>query len=165
LSDFKEQAEALRVGLLAGYVLPDEIVSWADGLIAAGDVPEPELIEVSLSGRKSVDELARALKAIKGDVYRPRLARVILGQMAAAVRRDAATGRAVARQLEQMYFEDLVPSPEARDQMGRLDDAFALAESGSWGTLAEVQTELVEFLSEWTKGSAEPGRAADWPRE
>ena len=161
LSDVKEQAEALRVGLLAGYVTPTEVVAWADGLIAADGLPEPELIEVSLGGGKPVDELARALNEIRGEVRRPLLARAILGQMAAAVRRDAATGRAAARQLYQMWLDDLVPSPEARTQMIRLDDAFNLAESGTWGTLDKVQAELVEFLAEWTACSAEPGATSD----
>jgi hypothetical protein len=155
LCDVKEQAESLRVGLLAGYVSPTEVVAWADGLIAAGGVPEPELIEVSLGGGKPVDELARALSAMRGQARRPRLAGVILRQMAAAVRRDATTARAVAHQLYQMWLDDLVPSAEARAQMGRLDDAFALAESGTWGTLDEVQAELVAFLSEWTENSVD----------
>src|SRR5687767_4871764 len=105
MSAVKEQAEALRLGLLAGYVTPDEVVAWADGLIAAGGVPEPELIAVSLGGGKPVAELARALDAFRGEVSRPRLVRVILGQMARAVRREAAAGPAVARQLFQMRLE------------------------------------------------------------
>lgn len=161
MPDVKQQAEALRAGLLAGYVGPDDVIAWADGLLVSGDVPEPELIEVSLAVGKPIDELARALSAVRGKVCRPRLARVILGQMAAAVRRDPATGRGVARQLFQMWLDDLVPSPAARAQMGRLDDAFDLAESGAWGALEEVQAELVEFLSEWAEGSTERGAAPD----
>ena len=68
VSDFKQQAEALRVGLLAGYVRPLEAVEWADGIIAAGNVPGSDLIAVSLGGSKPADELARALGAIPGEV-------------------------------------------------------------------------------------------------
>jgi hypothetical protein len=49
--------------------------------------------------------------------------------------------------------------------MGRLDDAFALAESGSWGTLDEVQAELVKFLSEWIEDTAESDDVTARPRE
>ena len=151
LSEFKQNAEALRVGLLAGYISPAEVVAWADGVIAAGDVPGPELIEVSLGGGLPVDELARTLNAIRGEVSPIQLARTILCQMAAAFRRDPTTGRAIARLLYQMYLDDLVPSSEARVQMSRLDDAFNLAESGASGTIQEVQTELAEFLSQWAE--------------
>jgi hypothetical protein len=33
--------------------------------------------------------------------------------------------------------------------MARLDDAFSLAESGSWGTLSDVEAELADFLAAW----------------
>jgi hypothetical protein len=151
LSDFKQQAEALRVGLLAGYVAPAEVVAWADSAIAAGDVPGPELIDVSLGGGLPVDKLARALSAMPGEVSPAPLSQTILHQMAAALRRDPATARGIAQSLYQMWLDDLVPSPEARAQMSRLDDAFALAESGTWGTLPEVHAELAEFLSEWAE--------------
>jgi hypothetical protein len=151
LSNLKVQAEALRVGLLAGYVQPAEVVAWADRLILAGAVPGPELIAVSLGGSLPADELAKVLHALQGEACPTRLARSILSQMAAAVRRDPATGREIARWLYQMELDHLVPSPEARIQMNRLDDAFALAESGTWGTLQEAQAELAEFLSEWAE--------------
>ncbi len=68
MSDVKERAIAFRVGLNAGYVMPDEVIAWADDLIGAGDVPEPELIEVSLVVGKPAGELAQALSAARGEV-------------------------------------------------------------------------------------------------
>ena len=150
MSDFKLQAEALRIGLLAGYVGPAEAVAWADSVIAAGDVPGPEIIEVSLGGGLPSDELARALGAIPGEVSRTPLSHEILRQMAAALRRDPAKGPAIARSLYRMWLDDLVPSPEAKAQMIRLDDAFDLAESGTWA-LGEAHAQLAEFLSEWAE--------------
>lgn len=149
LSYLKEQAVALQVGLLGGYVQPTEVVTWADQVIAAGDVPGPDLIEISLGAGLPVEELAQALKAIPGEVGPTRLAQTILRHMAAALRRDPTTSRSIARCLYQMWLDDLTPSPEAKDQMSRLDDAFDLAESGTWGTLTEVRAELAEFLSVW----------------
>jgi hypothetical protein len=151
LCDFKQQAEALRVGLLAGYVSPLEVVEWADGIIATGDVPGPELIEVSLGGSMSVAALAAALGTIPGEVSPAPLAQAILRQMAVAFRRDPTTGPGIARCLFQMSLGGLIPSPEAEAQMSRLDDAFHLAESGTWGTLPAVQAELAEFLAEWAQ--------------
>ena len=149
--NLKEQAEALQIGLLAGYVQPAEVVAWADQTIEAGDVPGPELIQVSLGRGLSIDGLARALGAIPGEVCRTRLAQTVLRNMSAALQRDSTTGRGIARWLYKMWLDDLVPSPEARAQMSRLDDAFDLAESGAWGTVPEVQAEIAEFLSAWAK--------------
>ena len=154
MADIKHQAEAFRVGLLAGYVEPAEVITWADQVIAAGDVPRPGIIEVSLAGSKPVAELAHALGEIEGATNSSRLAWLIFRQMAAAVRHNPAVAPQVARTLHQMYLGNLVPSAEARVQMSRLDDAFELAASGAWGTPNEAQAELVAFLSEWSEEPA-----------
>jgi hypothetical protein len=151
LSDLKQQAEALRIGLLARYVEPDEVVAWADGAIAAGDVPGPELIEVSLGGVLPVDELARALKAIPGEISKPAVARTVLSQMAAALRRDSMTCRGIVQALYQMSLDELAPSPDARAEMLQLDDELDLAESGTYGSLQDVHVKLTRFLSEWAE--------------
>jgi hypothetical protein len=149
LRDVKEQAEALRVGLLAGYVGPNEVVTWADNLIVATDVPEPEIIAVSLVGSCSANDVARALAAIPGVGCREKVAELVLRQMAKAIQRDPKAARSIARMLFQMYQDGIIPSEQAGLQMSRLDDAFDLAESGTWGTPEEVLAELVEFLAAW----------------
>lgn len=149
MSTVKEQAEALRLGLLGGYVSSDEVTAWADQVIAAGDTPGPEIIEVSLGGSKPIHDIDAALAGIPGFAPRDAVAVLTLRQMAAAVRQNPSVGRAVAHSLFQMYLEGIVPSEQAKGQMGRLDDAFYLAESGIHGTTAEVQAELAEFLSTW----------------
>jgi len=62
LSIVKEQAEALRIGLLGGYVSPDEVTAWADEVIGTGGIPGPEIIEVSLGGSRPLIDLSQALE-------------------------------------------------------------------------------------------------------
>ena len=154
MGDIKERAEVLRVFALAGFVSADEIVAWADEVIMASDSPGREIIEVSLGGSKSTAELVQALAAIPGASWKNSIARAILRQMAAVVYRDYETARRIASMLYQMEIDGIVPNEHARAQMSRLDDAFALAESGAWARPEDVLNELVEFLSEWAEKPA-----------
>jgi hypothetical protein len=154
LGDIKERAEVLRILALAGFVKADAIVAWADGVIIASDSPGREIIEVSLGGSKSTAELVQVLAAIPGVSCKNRIASAILHQMAAVVYRDYETARRIASMLSQMEIDGIVPNEHARAQMRRLDDAFALAESGAWGRREEVLDELVEFISAWGENPA-----------
>jgi hypothetical protein len=149
MQHIKEEAEALRIGILAGYVTPGDAIAWADEVIAASGVPGPEIIEVSLGYNKSPNELVLALAGIPGVRTPHAIARVTLRQMAEVVRKgDLETARKVARALYQMELDGLVSSENARAQMSRFDDAFELAETGTWGRPQDVLTELIVFLSE-----------------
>jgi hypothetical protein len=148
LSDVKEEAQALRIGYVAGYVGPKEIIAWADDIIAKSAVAEAEIIRVSVGGGQPVAELAAALDGIPGKARPERVADLVLRQMAGAIRRDERIGPVLARTLYQMYVDGLV-SGEAKREMAYFDDAFDLAEHGAYGTVEQIQAEFVAFLSKW----------------
>lgn len=150
----KNQAEALRICLNAGFVTPEEVVAWADNVIQLGEVPSLELIELSLGLGRPLDSTLDTLAAMPGVACKAEVARAVLCKMAQVFERNPATGPGIARVLYQMYLDGTVTSVEAAAQMSRLDDAFDLAEAGHWGTTDEVTAELGEFLSEWTSNRA-----------
>jgi hypothetical protein len=47
-------------------VTPEEVIAWADGLVAEMASPPMEIIEVSLAARQPPDELARLLERVPG---------------------------------------------------------------------------------------------------
>lgn len=148
MSDLKEQAQALRIGYVAGYVAPTEIIAWADDIIARSAVAVPEIIRVSLSGDQPAAELAAALDGIPGEVRPERVVDLVLCEMARAIRRDPGLGRILARTLYEMYLDGLV-SDESKGEMGYFDDAFDLAANGAYGTVEQVQAKMIAFLSKW----------------
>ncbi len=151
MQEIKDSAEALRFLLVVGLAEVSEAIAWADAQIALSDIPSPELIDVSLSGSKPVAELVRSLSAIPGTPHPEKVASEVLHRLSAFVERNPSNARRAARILYDMYCEGLVPSPDVKEQMLRLDDAFSLAESGTWGTLEEARAELNEFLAEWAQ--------------
>jgi hypothetical protein len=148
LSDLKEQAQALRIGYVAGYIAPKKVIAWADDIIECSITAEPEIIRVSISENQPAAELAAALDAIPGEVRPAAVANLVLHQMAEAMRRDPSIGQVLARTLYEMYLNGLV-SHEAEREMGYFDDAFDLAQSGAYGSIDKVQSELMAFLSKW----------------
>ena len=151
MPELKDESEALRLGLLAGYVQPAEVIAWADASIAAGDIPGPQLIEVSLAGSHSAKELAHMLAAIPGTARRDEVAQNMIRRIAEVVARDPSSSRGAARTLYEMYLAGYIPASSAEAEMIRLEDCFALAESGTWGSLDEACCELQEFLATWSR--------------
>ena len=138
-------AEAYRLALVDGVVGPETIDTWLDSLIAAADVPSPELIDASLAACCSVASLVTALEplalgydtefAIKGYF---RLAAIWL-------ERDTTPVRTVTRSLEQLALAGQAPDGCAHEML-RLDDAMSLARGGVRGSEGAVREELMTFL-------------------
>ena len=154
VSDLKLQAELLRIGILGGYVSPEEAVAWADALIETSVSARADLIEVSLSGGKRGEDVAHALAQVVGEVGEEELRHAFLRHMADVVFSQPAKGRNVARTLYRLALEGGAPTWEAESAMLTFDDAYDLAESGIFSTPEGVAEELREFLAEWRPGQA-----------
>ena len=150
----KEQAEALRVGLLGGYVSPDEVTAWADEVIGAGGIPGPEIIEVSLGGSKPLIDLSQALAAVPGEASNDAVFDLVVRRMAVVVRQNSNTVPAVIQALYRMYREGKMPSERVEFKVIWLEDVYSLARDGIQGTQETVRDELLEFFSDWEQGTA-----------
>jgi hypothetical protein len=139
-------AEYYRVGLEAGLIQPDDVRSWADGVIAELDQPPAEIIEVSWS--KGVPELLENLNTIPGERDRSLAGRWLLGllrdtlpqsdeQLSWAVRRAMQIAQSTGLGNDTYYQFDLV------------DDELFLARNGQYGTVAECRRELESALAEY----------------
>lgn len=62
----KVEAEALRIGMLAGIFTRADAVAWADALVGELDKPSSELIDLSCSDGTDGSSFAALLSAIPG---------------------------------------------------------------------------------------------------
>jgi hypothetical protein len=152
MDEIKNDAESLRLSLQAGLIQPSEVIAWADAQIAASDIPQSALIDVSLAGSKSPAEIERALSNIEGWFDDATIALATFRKMAMAIERKPVLARNAAKLLCKMAKKGIVPSREAESAMFGLDEDFYLAESGTYRTVDDVRRDLVAFLKKWAGG-------------
>src|SRR5262249_36851747 len=92
----KELAEFHRRALALGLLTPEEVVSWADGVIAGAPEPDRAIIDVSLTGhdaRRLLEELVRVPGAARGLV----VAGLLLARLGTVLAQDPSRWKRVRR--------------------------------------------------------------------
>lgn len=109
-----EEVEYLRLALIMGLIGPDEVVAWADRVIDVLDAPPIQVIEASLAGSRSIDDIVDLLTTIPGDGNSAVAAHRVLGLF---VQRFRASGIAMDEVIKMLsaYCEfALIPEDERR---------------------------------------------------
>jgi hypothetical protein len=160
-----EKAEYLRLVLAMGLITPDEVVAWADRLIAALDDPPIQVIDVSLAGSRPAVEIMDLLAAVPG---RGDLAAAAHQALGLFLRRFRAGGISLEQAAEMLWaYSNWASIPEGeRLWASNFTDAVYCLRHGYAGTDASVRAEVEEFLAQHSVGApeAEPGAVADRPR-
>jgi len=85
----KPEADALRIGMLAGVFTRADAVAWADLLIGELDKPCGELIDLSTSEGMDGSSFAAALTAIPGEADLELTKRILLARLGAKLAKGA----------------------------------------------------------------------------
>lgn len=150
----KTQAEILFHCLYGGFVTKDEVIAWADRQLERTPRPDIELIEVAMSGKRHIIDVANLLKEIQGDVDSELVYQGVFDAMLHKLNENPALERHIIRILFEMAQENEAPNEAAKAEMYHLDYAFSLAIEG-FGSLADVSRDLHGFLRRYaTNGSS-----------
>ncbi|MGC4120567.1 MAG: hypothetical protein QM765_39510 [Myxococcales bacterium] len=117
----KPEAEALRIGMLAGLFTRADAVAWADDLIGELDKPCNELIDLSTSDGLDGSSFAALLTSIPGQADAEATKRILLGR----ARQKLSQGQDVSACLAQLA--DLVTLSDAEKSGLKADAAKFLA--------------------------------------
>ncbi len=150
----KNEAERLRLGIRGGWLKIDEAVSWADRQIERTQQPPLALVDLALAHNRTREEVAALLEAIPGSADLVAVMRSSLTDLLDAVEREPRLAPDAARWLEAAAIRGELPESEFGSEAYGLDDAFALAEQGSYGTVEQARDRLVAFLQEHSKREA-----------
>ena len=85
----RPEADALRIGMLAGIFTRSDAVTWADLAIAELDKPCGELIDLSTSEGLDGSSFAALLGSIPGEVDLGLTKRILLGRLGAKLAKGA----------------------------------------------------------------------------
>ncbi len=143
------EADVLRIGFGIGYFTKADIARWADRQIAAVDAPSEGLIDLSMNQHIDPYDLLKLLDAVsQRDAERKVAAEIgFIGLLVASNRMT--TGRAM-RSLFAIAHSDGI-TDEQRSRIYHLDDDYDCALAGTYGTMAEVEHGLREFISTHTE--------------
>ncbi len=143
--NFKDTAEVYRIGLLIGFFQPADVVRWADAVILTSEKPDPCVIDVSLSEKKPIQDIAHLLKDIKGESHPTLPAHVLMGLMGRKLSENPGLVKRIATMAYSLAIDGKVSNDE-RDWLICFDDDFELAERGIFGTAEALTKELQDRL-------------------
>jgi len=147
---YKEEAERLRLGLMGGWRSVKEVVDWADSVVAGFQHPPAHFIDISLSENQRVETIAELLGAVPGIADPIAVMRRCLGDIEKWVSDDCEKAQQVARYLHSLAGTALLPEPHFGSEPYFLDDNFALARQGTYGSLEDAFSELRSWLKKHT---------------
>jgi len=142
-------AAALRVGLRLGLLKVENVVKWADEQIETLDAPPATLLDLSLMGDSPPADVHGRLREISVDVPSLEILPSVLAKGIDQLRADPGLGPMVARGLFELYVEANYEVPPELREIGRLDDAYSLAEQGTYGTMEEAFRDLLAFAAQF----------------
>jgi hypothetical protein len=148
MRDIKAEAERLRLGLQGGWRDIAEVVAWADDVLTSEASPPPQIVVLSLSRQQPRDGVIELLRELPGIVDRIAIMRECLGDLRLWVGQDPQRGEQVARYLYTLAGSDALPEAYFGREPFSLDDHFALARTGTYGTPEAALAYLVEWLDE-----------------
>jgi len=149
MRDIPREAAYYREALRLGAVSVEDVVSWSDSVIAESSMPDIAFIELSSMGKAHPLDLLHVLQSMSENVSMIEVLAEVLGLAHAKLVADPRYGRALARALYDIYVECDYEVPEELRDIGWFDDAFALAEQGTYGTVDGVQQELLRFTKQF----------------
>jgi hypothetical protein len=155
----KFEAESLRIALICGCVSKDEIINWADKIILENDKVDYVFIEISLSGKKPIQDIVSLLFQISNKHEHFNACRRVLGRMSFARETEPQSLRRFASGLYQIVIENYYELPSDLIFLMGIDDEYALADSGTYGTIDEVDKRFIEALNSFRN---EHSTLPDW---
>jgi len=148
VATIREEAQALRAGLIGRWITLSEVVSWADARIAEDAGREtPQLFDLALLRADAVGQAVSLLGSVPGPWNPGAVGRRIAVLVHRGLRTGALTERQAATALYVALREGLSPDAEFEGMAYYFDDGVDLANNGVFGSLAELRVEMLDYLS------------------
>lgn len=129
-------------------------------------MPDIAFIQLSSMAKASPLDVLHVLQTISEKVSPLEALPEVLGLAHAKLVADPGYARALARALYGIYVDCAYEVPEKLRDIGGFDDAFDLAEQGTYGTVDGVREELLRFTKQFAERANDGPKptAPPWPR-
>jgi len=143
--DYIELLEVFRIALTNGLLDKNEIIKWADNIITSNNEPDYFIIELSLCGHKSANDIVSLLNEYIGQCKPQISSRVILGFLYGQYIAGQLALRKVVGSIDWIIWQTDLTEDEKSFMYG-LDDNYNCAEEGIYGTVEAVESQTLRFL-------------------
>ncbi|MEI5907078.1 hypothetical protein WAK64_08410 [Bacillus spongiae] len=145
--EIKLTAEVYRLGISLGLLPKEEVIKWADKVIEQMDDPPYEIIEVSLSSKKKLEDIVFILMDVKGEFDNELPPKIILGLLKETLNMTQDMSNVI--NILDMLIEHLPHSCEwIETEIHYLSDGYYLAEQ-SIGEHKDILNDLRRFLNQF----------------
>jgi len=142
---YKDLFKIFRLGLTQGLIDKQEIINWCDSIIIKDEEPDPFIIDISLSGTKSINDIVSIIdEKFKGNSSKIS-ARAVLGLYYKLYRQGKITLDKVVHSIYWLHWESKLTELE-KQFMYIIDDRYELALSKAWDTVDNIEKEIIAFL-------------------
>lgn len=149
MKNVSHKAAYLREALWLGLISVVDVVSWSDSIIAECSQPDYAFVELScMSGASPLDVL-NALESLSGDISTIDILPTVLGLAHQRLVQNPGYAMELARCLYGIYVKCNYQVTDELREIGWFDDAFGLAADGSYGSVEQIQEELIEFTAQF----------------
>ena len=150
----EQDLRGIRLLVELDFVTPELVASWADTVIEREESPAPEFIDLSLAAASRSSKLLDALEDFSdapslGTVWEP-----VLEWTAARVRSGELEPGNTIRRIWAITSSSRVEIEKLENRFSILEDAYACARDGIYGSITEVRNDLLETLDEFGRPGA-----------
>lgn len=144
MKPYAQEAENLRLLLLAGIVSVDDVVAWADRTISTLPEYDDDLVKISLGANLPRDEMDGRLRLVGGGADHIEAVRNLLGRMHRTLLSDRSQAGDFARVLERLYGENRIEIPWDLDFMACIAEPFSPNPFESWSSKDAIDNLIAE---------------------
>ena len=139
-----EMANFWFLALAIGLASVEEVIAWADSELLKSDVPDPRMINLSLShGSPEIDVMSALREFIEGDAQLP--LKMIAGMLWWRVQSGAVSEVKAASVLFQLYLTDEEAPTALGSEIGCIEEYFEEWSYGPKAAPREVRKFLTRF--------------------
>lgn len=137
------------VGLIIGYFSKEDVIIWADRMIEGNESFPYELIDVSLSNNKSLEDVASKLKKAYGEETIREPLYQLIGELVSEIETGNISDDEFFSYILSLYRQGSAFSldEDLSHVLDRLSDGYYLATQGIYGDVNSIRIEAINQLN------------------
>lgn len=157
-TNFRNRAEAMAVGLEIGSVGVDDVVAWADSVIASEAEPHWSVCELATMGRSYEPDVVQALREVPGELDDTWVRHEVIRQLARGLAQDRTRADKIAQALYNLAMAEELPDDELRSVAWWAWDALSVADDG---IVEETRDQVIDKMLDALQEAASIWSAED----
>jgi hypothetical protein len=151
-----EQAAKNAVLLQAGAATVEEVIAWADSVIAEEPNPSAAFLELSTTPKSAIHDIISQLRRLSSEITATRAIRLAAKDLKLAIERGVIDVERAAVFTESFLSGSLVALPSDLSMLYSAHEEFYLAAAEGYGTQEQVAADFLDTLGKANRPNQPP---------